>query len=433
MKQLLQADWIAPMSRPPFRDGAVVFENGIILAVGPSKELRNTHPDAEVENLGNAIILPGLVNAHVHLELSNAHPIPLPEGGFVGWLRAIRAQTQVPPAELEQATILATNAGIAQCLKFGVTAVGDITRQPQITRPLLQQAGLHGTSYGEIIAAAKLRHQLEPQLANASADFPAPSPGTPGEGWGEGSSSSTLSSRNSALPHSLRPGLTPHAPYTVEPEAYKRCLEVAQQQNLPLATHLAETPDEATFLADHTGPFRDLWNAINLWDAPPTKNPGGPIRLAQSLGLLNYPTLLAHVNYCDDEELRLLAKGKASVVYCPRTHQYFGHRPHRWRDMLAAGINVAVGTDSCASSPNLNLVDDLRLLHNLAPDMPALALWQMATLRAALAIDMTTRCGQINYGAPANLAIFKTNTSDPLTEILESDALPSPIRHAHTS
>ncbi len=92
--------------------------------------------------------------------------------------------------------------------------------------------------------------------------------------------------------------------------------------------------------------------------------------------------------------------------------------------MLAAGINVAVGTDSCASSPNLNLVDDLRLLHTLAPEMPALALWRMATLRAAMAIDMTTKCGQINNGAPANLAIFKTNTSDPLTEILESDALP---------
>ncbi len=388
------------MSRPTFRDGGVVFQAGTILAVGLANTLRQSHPDATIEDLGDAIILPGLVNAHTHLELSNAHPIPLPEGGFVAWLRAIREQSQAAPADLEKTVIAATQAGIDQCLKFGVTAVGDITRHPHLTRPLLQDAGLMGTSYGEIIAAAKLHDQLESKIASAT------EPGPP-----------------SAF---LRPGLSPHAPYTVEAAAYQRCLEISQQGNFPLATHLAESPFEAEFLAHHTGPFRDLWRSIGLWDPPPTTFPGGPIRLAHSLGLLCFPTLLAHVNYCDDDELALLAAGRASVVYCPRTHAYFQHPPHRWRDMLAAGINVAIGSDSCASSPNLNLVDDLRLLHTLAPEVPVQTLWHLATTHAARAIRMHTQVGSVDPGKSANFTVFKSPapTSDPLCALLESSLLP---------
>jgi cytosine/adenosine deaminase-related metal-dependent hydrolase len=151
---------------------------------------------------------------------------------------------------------------------------------------------------------------------------------------------------------------------------------------------------------------------------------GGPIRYARHLGLLDYPTLLAHVNYCDDDELQILAQGKSSVVYCPRTHKFFGHPPHRWREMLARGINVAVGTDSCASSPDLNVVDDLRLLHAIAPEVPPMQLWQMATLRAARAIN-SPNTGSIQSEKQANFTLFPCKTSDPLREILEQDIRPS--------
>src|SRR5205085_4235604 len=134
---------------------------------------------------------------------------------------------------------------------------------------------------------------------------------------------------------------------------------------------------------------------------------------------LNYPTLLAHVNYCDDDELALLARGRASVVYCPRTHRYFDHPPHRWRDMLAAGINVAVGTDSCASSPHMNLVDELRLLHQIAPEVPPQDLWQMATIRAAKALQMDPQVGSISPGKLADLVAFPATADDPLCDLLE--------------
>jgi len=144
--------------------------------------------------------------------------------------------------------------------------------------------------------------------------------------------------------------------------------------------------------------------------------------------LLDYPTLLAHVNYCDDEELSILASGKASVVYCPRTHEYFGHQPHRWREMLAREINVAVGTDSCASSPDLNIVDELRLLHKIAPEVHVLQLWQMATIRAARAVQLQNEVGSLSIGKRADMIAFPADGDDPLTRILESDCLPSQAR-----
>src|SRR5205823_6508560 len=120
-------------------------------------------------------------------------------------------------------------------------------------------------------------------------------------------------------------------------------------RDLPLAIHLAEIPEEREFLRSHTGPLREMWQRLGHWEDFPGTFAGSPVAFAKMLGLLDYPTLLAHVNDCDDDDLALLARGKASVVYCPRTHRYFERPPHRWREMLAAGINVTIGTDSCAS------------------------------------------------------------------------------------
>jgi cytosine/adenosine deaminase-related metal-dependent hydrolase len=163
-----------------------------------------------------------------------------------------------------------------------------------------------------------------------------------------------------------------------------------------------------------------LWESIGLWDEGVDSFDGGPVRYARALGLLEARALLAHVNYCDDDELEVLAAGKGSVLYCPRTHEYFGHPPHRWKEMLARGINVAVGTDSCASSPDLNLVDDLRLLHRIAPGVDPETLWQMATVRAAKAINKETSVGSLTAGKWADLVVFPAQGEAPLREILET-------------
>lgn len=389
---LLQARWVAPIDQPPICNGAVVFGGGVVRAVGTAAAMRRAWPGARQLALDDSAILPGLVNAHVHLELSALSPGERP-ARFVDWLKRLVPQTPAPPEAIRAFAENGVRAGVAQCLRFGVTTVGDISRQCAVTRPMLSGGPLCVVSFGEVQAMARRRGFLDERLA-AAAD----------------------SSGESGF---LRAGISPHAPYSVEAAGYRRCLEIARQRALPLATHLAETRDEAEFLADHYGPFRELWEYLGDWDDAVPTFAGGPIRYAHALGLLDYPCVLAHVNYCDDDELAILAAGRASVVYCPRTHAWFDHPPHRWREMLSAGINVAIGTDSCASSPDLNLVDDLRLLHRIYPQVPADELWESATLRGARALGLENIVGSITPGKSADLIALGAVGNNPLQEILE--------------
>ncbi len=384
------------MNRPPFPDGAVAVRADRIVAIGPSSAI--TFHNAEIRDFGKAVILPGLVNAHVHLELSDLKPGEF-GGKFVDWLADV-VRRGPPAGEPGAARIAEAVAnGVRQCARFGVTCVGDISQRCAVTRPLLRNGPLRLVSFGEVLAMAGRRQLLDERLA-AAADC----------SW----DSQWLTS-----------GISPHAPYSIEMEGYRRCLARAESEKLPLATHLGESPDESEFLANQTGPFRELWSRIGGWDEHVPRFAGGPIRFAKEIGLLDYErAVLAHVNYCDDEELKVLASGRASVVYCPRTHSYFGHPPHRWRDMRRLGINVAVGTDSCASSPDLNLVDDLRLLHQIAPDEPIEHLWEMATVNGARALGLSGEAGELRVGAAADFVVFPTSGDEPLKEILESDALP---------
>ena len=391
MKTLLTAAWVAPMNGAIVRDGGVVHEGGRIVAVGAAKALKQSHPDVTVEELGEVVVLPGLVNAHCHLELTYVKREQGPES-FTAWVK--RLVGKMAANRLFDSTFSSVGAGLRQSACFGVTCVGDITSNPAEARRIFDKPRPRVISYGEVRAMATRRDRLASQLREAL------TPGWPGP-W-------------------TRIGVSPHAPYSVEPDGYRQCLSAAQSAGLPLTTHLAETPAEAAFLAEHHGPLRDLWESFNAWDDAVPKFAGGPIRYAKDLGLLEYArTSLAHVNYCDDDELALLARGQASVVYCPRTHRYFGHPPHRWREMLAAGINVAVGTDSCASSPDLNLVDDLRLIHEIAPDVPVETVWSMATSSAAKAVAMQEEVGTIASGRCADFVAFAVAGDDPLRTILE--------------
>jgi cytosine/adenosine deaminase-related metal-dependent hydrolase len=381
------------------RDGGVAIESGRILGVDQATRLRRRFPDANVENLGEVILLPGLINAHVHLELSDHSPGALPQEGLADWLLGLAQGAAMEPASLQRKVQVAVARGIEQCLRFGVTTVGDICRQCRVARPVLGDSPLRATSYGEILAMAQTRDLLDERLAAALA----------GESGGH-----------------LRIGLTPHAPYTVESDGYRRCLAICCERGLGLTTHLAESPDEAQFLAQHTGPLRRLWDRLGRWDDAVPCFDGGPIRLAKSLGLLDFPTLLAHVNYCDDQELAFLAAGRASVVWCPRTHRYFGHPPHRWRDMLGAGINVAVGTDGCASSPDLNLVDDLRCIHEQSPEVDAQEIWSLVMWRAAAALGMK-EVGSLSANKFADVVAFPARGADPLHAILEQPLFPTAL------
>lgn len=383
------------MSAPLLENGYVWIEDGQVVGVGSGSVA-----DRKVDlDLGDALLLPGLINAHTHLELSNQTQGE-PPASFGEWIFRIIERRIALGEALDDDIASATRAGARESIGFGVTCVGDISRECAITRRVLRGLPLRAVSFGEIQAMAMFRTRLEDRIA-AAVD---------------------------AVDQTdrLLVALSPHAPFTVEPDAYARVVHEAEARSLRICTHLAETLEEREFLAFGTGPLRTLWDKLGTWDDRVPLVPGGPFQLARDCGLLELPSLLAHVNYLNDEELAMLAGSQASVVFCPRTHAYFRHAPHPWREMMARGINVCVGTDGKGSAPDLNVVDDLRLLHKQAPEVEPAVLWDLVTTNAAVALRVPG-LGTIEPGCLADLVAFPVKSTDPLREILETEVLPSRV------
>lgn len=398
MPRFLRAKFVAPVAAPPIENGFVAINGDRIVDVGRFDD--GACASSDLDDLGEVVLLPGLVNAHTHLEFSHASPGERPSS-FGDWLKRIVARrAAVTPEAYAEATGRAAIDGAAECLRFGVTTIGDISRECGVTRRALGSSPLNIVSFGEVQAMAQRRQLLEERLAVAI--------------------DATYASDHIAI------GLSPHAPYTVEPDAYRRCVEVARDRKLPICTHLAESPEESEFLTHQTGLLRELWDGLGSWDYEVPAWPGSPMNLAKETGLLDLAPLLAHVNYVTENDFQTLAASNATVVWCPRTHTYFGHPPHRWREMLARGINVCVGTDSKASSPDLNVVDDLRLVHRQSPEVSCDVLWEMVTTRAARGLHRGD-VGAIAAGMRADLVAFEVRGGEPLREVLETGTLPTAI------
>ena len=321
---LLVASLVVPMTRPPIRSGGVLVRDGRIVDVDSAARLARARPHARQIDLGRSMLLPGLINAHTHLELTGiARGVDRP-GCFTDWISALGQSLNRTAPDFSERVTAATRAGVTQSISHGVTTVGDISQQMHLTRPILRGGPLSVVSFGEALGLARIRHRFEAGLQRAL----------------------DLSDESS----SLRCGVSPHAPYTVDEPGLRACVAAAEQARRSICIHRAETREETDFTTSHTGSFRALWDRLGTWsdDAP---LPGcAPIELAERTGLLRAGALLAHVNYCTDAELDLLAHRAAAVVFCPRTHAYFDHPPHRWREMLARGINVCVGTPHLPTS-----------------------------------------------------------------------------------
>lgn len=170
----------------------------------------------------------------------------------------------------------------------------------------------------------------------------------------------------------------------------------------------------------------DYLQRIHAWDGS-FEIPGKrPVAYFLSLNLSDQSFLLAHVNYINDEELGALAKTNHSVVFCPRSHRFFGHRPHRFREMLTAGINVSLGTDSLASNSSLSILDEMRFLHRQFGDLAPETILEMATVNGAKAIGWSDKIGIIEKGKEADLTaiLLENSKRDPLTDVLKSEEQP---------
>lgn len=410
---LIAADAVAPMDPafPPVMPHAgVVVSDGQILGVGELSDLRRQFGELPLEReRRRGVLMPGFVNAHTHLELSELSGALSGVHAFPEWVDALMHKMPAAADELEAFVRRSVRRGALASLRAGVTTLGDITRNPAITRRELVAMAGEATgvprvvSFGEVVGLGTMRHRLFSMLDAAAAPLPP-----------AGESPAGATSLVSI-------GLSPHAPYTVEGPALRKIVACAIVKHLPICMHLAEHREESEFLRNLSGPLGRSWSVMQrlnvLDDQVPTFN-GGPVRWAQLWGLLvtdpvtppprDLPVLLAHVNYCDNAELAQLAGSQVSVAYCPRTRAFFGHdavTPHRYRDMLDAGINVCLATDSLASNPDLSVLGEARLLQE-RDGLPALAALDMITRRAAMALGRRDQLGSLVPRACADLQLL---------------------------
>ncbi len=419
-------------STGPLADGAVLLECAgrrcRVLAAGPTDRVR-AHPqaaDAARRPMDGRVLIPALVNAHTHLDLTGLGPRPFggpTNGGFVGWLGSIRQER----ARLVQDGPSGAAAGCELLKRGGVAGFGDIVGwggQGDAWRAVvdtLRTSELEGVAFLEVFGTGSRQpHAIEAMRTVADAlnghANPSDAPGSGG----------------------VRLGLQPHAPYSAGREVFLAAAQLSRAHDLPLATHLAESIDERVFLRDAAGALRRLREDLGLWedailaDVGQGREPACHLREA----LRAAPWIAVHVNDCSDEALAVLVESGTHVVYCPRAAAYFEHErdlgPHRYREMLAAGINVALGTDSIVCIPpeqadRLSPLDDMRFLRR-RDGADAETLLAMGTTHGARALGLDERRYTLAEGEIAGLLavdVSGTPADAPAAErVLASDAPP---------
>jgi cytosine/adenosine deaminase-related metal-dependent hydrolase len=379
----LTAQFIFPVDGPPLENGIVVVEGALIKAIEPAGARK---PDL---NLGGCVVIPGLVNAHTHLDLSGLRGKIPKAANFTDWLKAvIHHRRGLSPAEIQEAI----QGGLKESLFTGTTLLGDISGMG-LSWVALSAATLRATVFYELLGLPGHRSE---QAWIGARTWLASHPASP----------------------KCRPGLSPHAPYSVRASLF----DLAAHSHVPLSIHLAETREEIELLERHTGSFHGFLEELDVWD------PEGLIPSISKLLEMTQDTtnvLLIHGNYL---ELSLNFPAGSTVIYCPRTHAYFGHSLHPFRDLLTRGVRVALGTDSLASNPDLDVLAELRFLGRQFPDVPGSTLLRMATLNGAEALGWQDETGNLRPGKSADLAVVPLpdrNQSDPYRLLIEGSA---PVR-----
>lgn len=403
----LHARWIVPVSRPPIENGRVVMEDGRIVHMG-----KGARQSGDLD-CGDSVVLPGLVNAHTHLELSRLRGRVPFNGSFVDWLRGVFV-AQMDADEREMCA--AVHDGFRQSLAAGVTTVVDIGCGQQIAEAW-RASPMNLIGLSEVVGMGPRRFEPHDRAFHRVVNecrFILEEPEV-----------------GSVLRRIY--GMSPHAPYSTAPDIYQRTMEYMRTRGVPLSTHLAETREECEFLAQGTGPFRDLLEGLGLWDGSFSPPGCSPVEHAQRLGLLAYRPILGHVNYVNDADIDLLARSGAAVAYCPRTHRFFEHPPHPYGRMLDRGVNVCLGTDSLASADSLSILDDLRFLRQIDSSLADEALLEMATVRGARAAGLEMELGSIDLGKRADLVVIPLSAPSslsPAEDVLGSVERPAVVYSA---
>jgi aminodeoxyfutalosine deaminase len=379
---ILRARVVLPVTAPPLEDGAVFIDGNKIRAVAPWKDLR-PHLRKKIHDLGEVILLPGLVNAHCHLDYTGMAGELSPPKTFTDWIAAITAAKSAWGYSDYARSWL---HGAHQLLKTGTTTVGDIEAMPDLLPEVWDATPLRVLSFLEM-TGIKSRRAPKDILREAVEII-----------------DSLRHPRSRAL-------LSPHAPYSTLPELLQRTARAARKRKWRVSIHVAESAQEFEMFQSARGEMHD-WLKRNGRDNSDCGH-GSPVAHLARQKLLGENVLAVHANCLARGDATLLAKNQTSVVHCPRSHDYFKHPPFERARLAGAGVNLCLGTDSLATvrktgkqKPELDLFAEMRALADSDPSVSPSEILQMATANGARAFGLAGKIGELSPGAFADAIVI---------------------------
>jgi aminodeoxyfutalosine deaminase len=397
MLTLHSAPIVLPAVSEPIGDGAVLVDGDRIAAVGPRERLAAEHPGAR-EHAWRGVLTPGLVNAHAHLQYTDFEELNSLGEPFPVWLGRMVAKR---PTFTEAMWQESARRGLRLMLASGTTAVADVVTEPEALEPTAQ-SGIAGISY------------LEAVFEDA-------------QSWSDSGRARLLAALDAA-PAGRTVGMSPHTPYTIATAVFVDCLAIARERGLRTHTHVAESEAEVRYVATGDGPFAA--NMIRFGRAMELIRDGGsgltPVGFLDKIGALGPDVHAAHCVHCDDADREVLRSRGVYATLCVRSNRILQAGEPPVADYLAEGSPFAIGTDSLASSPSLDLLEEAATLRDLAliqgyaeADLDR-RIVEAATLGGAAAMGLTD-VGRLEEGARADLAVFTLPTLDALTTAVVSN------------
>jgi cytosine/adenosine deaminase-related metal-dependent hydrolase len=390
MTTIYSARWVVPVSTPAIENGAVAVEGQRIVGVGSKTEIVQRFPEFCVVLLGEAVILPGLVNTHTHLELTALRSyLENEESDFFAWLRKLTVARieRMTPEDLR----VSATWGACEAVRAGITCVGDASDSALMSMQALRDVGMRGVVFQESFG---------------------PDPNLVGENIEK--LKTKVAELRSFETELVRVGVSPHAPYTVCGPQLELIAEFATEERLPLMMHAAESEAESMFLLDGCGPFAEgLAKRAIEWKAPRVST----IKYLKQTGLLETRPLLAHCIRVDDDDIAILSEAGAKVAHCPKSNAKLGHGRAPFAKFLEKGIEVGLGSDSVASNNTCDILEEARFATLLARSAGN-------PVSAAEALACATFNNALAEGAQADLAIVslkgvhQTPNYDPLAGLI---------------
>lgn len=384
---ILRARVVLPLRQPPIEDGAVVVSGERITAVGHWKQIRSRYSPAIVTDLGEMILLPGLVNAHCHLDYTHMAGLFPPQRSFCDWIKLITTEkAHWNYSDFAESWI----DGAKMLLRTGTTTVGDIEAVPELLPDVWNATPLRVISFLEMTGVRSRRHPgviLEEALKTIE-----------------------------TLPRGrCMAAMSPHAPYSTTPVLMKAAASASRQRRWPMAVHVSESLTEfEMFMHGHGEMFRWLSrNERDMSDCGDTS----PVQQMGRLGALNRRLLAVHVNYLARGDLRMLADSETNVVHCPRSRDYFRHSEFPWKSLTRAGVNVCLGTDSLATvrkqrrqTVQLSMFEEMQLFAATHSTVHPEKILNMATVNGARALGLEGEAGELGRGAFADMIAVPAKT-----------------------